>query len=326
MAAVNYVVASLPSSKCVCMHSSWALCNAAPLAPQLLRFDQPVAPVPVGNKAALDVLLSFHPPTWATNYNGSWVGHAALLVTVLSAPAGSRADPAVRASTAVGALSITVLAGGNLTSLDGTSTPCNSSTLLTSGSWGDVVCDGGLYVYSLTALVAAFSPPVNATYVPTAYTLYMSPFRTFSTRSTVTLPVLASSNDTTFAVPLGFPPDSLRFYIPIAALSYVWVAASVPPLSAEVSQDLPRAVLPLIWPLGGLGSCTCGSIAAGAGCGDTPGIPQGLAPAGPVIRTSANLCQTAKSRLYCCSRLSHQCAIRVSLKASRDSCIKCICV
>jgi hypothetical protein len=182
-----------------------------------------------------------------------------------------------------------VLAGGNLTSLDGTSTPCNSSALLTSGSWGDVVCDGGLYVYSQTALVAAFSPPVNATYVPTAYTLYASPLGNFNPRSTMASAVLASSNDTTFAVPLGFPPDSLRFYLPVAALSYVWVAASVPPLPAEVSQDLPRAVQPLIWPLGGPGSCTCGSIAGGAGCGDTPGIPQGLAPAGPVIRTSAKL-------------------------------------
>jgi hypothetical protein len=271
------------------VHSSWALCDVTPCAPQLLRFDQPVAPVPVGSKVALDALLSFNPPTWATSYNGSWVGHAALLVTVLTVPAGSRADPTARASTAVGALSITVLAGGNLTSLDGTSTPCNSSALLTSGSWGDVVCDGGLYVYSHTALVAAFSPPVNATYVPATYMLYVSPSQILSPQRLPIVSVLSSDNDTTISIPASLPSRSLRYFILVSALSHVWVAASVPPLPAEVSQDLPRAVQPLIWPLGGPGSCTCGSIAAGAGCGDTPGIPQGLAPAGPVIRTSAKL-------------------------------------
>jgi hypothetical protein len=137
----------------------------------LLRFNQPVAQVPVGSKAELDALLAWEPATWATNYTGEWLDDLNLLVTVREVVPGANDHAGHRAATAVGALAVSVLASGSLTSRDGTSAPSNASAIVTGGSWGDVVCDGGVVVRSHTSLVVAFMPPVNASYVPTNYTI-----------------------------------------------------------------------------------------------------------------------------------------------------------
>lgn len=47
----------------------------------MLRFDQYVAQVAVGTKAAVDELLLFTPATWATSYSGHWVNEFTLLIT-----------------------------------------------------------------------------------------------------------------------------------------------------------------------------------------------------------------------------------------------------
>ena len=69
---------------------------------------------------------------------------------------------ASRAATAVGALTLTIKPTGGLTSYDGTSSPCNSTVTITSGSWGDAVCDLNVVGYSHTALFVSFRPPVTA--------------------------------------------------------------------------------------------------------------------------------------------------------------------
>ena len=109
---------------------------------QLLRFDQPVAPLNVSSKHALDAFLAFDPPDWAVDYSGSWLSSMALLVTVQAVAESILADSVFRARVGVGSLGISTRPSGNLTSLDGTSTPSNASTVLAHGSWGEVVCDG----------------------------------------------------------------------------------------------------------------------------------------------------------------------------------------
>ncbi len=128
-------------------------------------------------------MLLWTPATWAIGYTGAWLDSFSLLVTVTNVSAAVSADPVSRAAVAVGALQVTVLVAGGLTSLDGTSAPSNDSTVVTGGSWGDVVCGGGVVVASHTALVVAFEPPANASYVPAGYTIEvraegtpMSPF------------------------------------------------------------------------------------------------------------------------------------------------------
>jgi hypothetical protein len=178
----------------------------------LLRFNQPVAQVPVGSKAALDALLYFYPPNWAAEYTGQWLDTTTLFVTGTSVLASSAADPMFRAATAVGTMSITVLPSGGLTSLDGSSPPCDASTLVASGSFGDVVCDAGVHVFSGTTLLAAFQPPVNASYVPDRYMLQVSQDATFpGPEALVSVSVLQSRSDV--MVPGGASPATLRFLL-----------------------------------------------------------------------------------------------------------------
>jgi hypothetical protein len=256
---------------------------------QLLRFDRPVAQVNVTSKPAVDAVLAFSPQDWAVDYTGMWLSPIALLVTVLAVPAGARSSPVARSSTAVGVLRVAVLPSGGVVSADGTSVPSDASTLVTSGSWGDVVCDGGLIVYSHKAVVVAFLPPVNTTHVPAHYTLSASssptfPVGPFTRILTVAAAQSASSSD--IALPTGLPATSLRFVVPHLTPGeaiYVRVAASVPPLPVDIASVLPRAVAPLAWPLGGLGGCSCAAVTAGAGCGDAPGEDQAVVPSRPVI-------------------------------------------
>ncbi len=243
--------------------------------------------MPVESKADLDVLLTFNPVDWATDYNGTWLTNMALLVTVLAVPAVSRSDPAFRGSTGVGTLRITVQAQGGLLASGGISLPSTATTLLTHGSWGDVVCDGGLYVFSSNAVVVAFSAPVNASYVPSSYTLSISRTSAFASRSTYAAVVAANKTEATFVLPARFTPSSLRFYLeyPQDANLYVRASASPPFLPTLVTQDLPQAVPLVPWPIGGTGGCGCESVRSGAGCGDSPGLSEGLAPKGPIIGT-----------------------------------------
>jgi hypothetical protein len=258
--------------------------------PQLLRFDQPVAQVPVASKAALDVLLAFDPPGWATNYSGSWLTSMALLVTVLSVPDSNRSDPVFRRRVDVGSLAVAVRPEGNLTSMDGTSTPSSASTVLAHGSWGDVVCDGALYVYSHTALVAAFTPPVSSAAAPSAYSLMVFPGTASAFNTSSALSVMAVGAAQGSPALLASPPwvsgTALRFLLPALQADVpvsVRVAASVPALPSFVSRDLPRAVAPVAWPLGGEGGCSCSSSVSGTGCGSTPGAGQSLSPTRPAI-------------------------------------------
>ncbi len=66
-------------------------------------------------------MLLWTPSTWATDYHGEWLDSLSLLITIASVNTAAQRDPAFRASTGVGALQVSVLPSGNLTSLDGTS-------------------------------------------------------------------------------------------------------------------------------------------------------------------------------------------------------------
>lgn len=242
-------------------------------------------PVPIGSKAQVDALLAFDPPAWATDYNGTWLTTSSLLVTALGVSGSVRSDPVLRKAVAVGSMRVSVRPGANLTSLDRSSPPSNASCVVADGSWGDVVCDGGLYVYSRSAVVAAFSAPVNATYVPSGYTLTVSTSPTFPAWSTWTMGVSATQSELAVVLPKRFAPLSLRYRISFApgAQLFVRVAASVPALPAQVARDLPQVVQPVSWPVDG---CLCASVQSGSGCGDVAGVPEGLMPGDPVIGTS----------------------------------------
>jgi hypothetical protein len=247
----------------------------------LLRFNQPVAQVPVDTKSALDAVsgcctctstcdaglypceiltthgvcctcsppqvLAWSPSTWASSYSGQWVDTLTLMVTLDEVPAMARTDPSVRSAVAVGALRVTVLPSGNLTSLDGTSAASNATALVTAGSWGDVVCDGGVLVYSHTALVVAFEPPANASYVPTSYTIQVASDARFSANdsSTRTLVVAPTSSAAGMvALPPPFSATALRYIVPgldTGKPYHVRVSVSPPvlPVDLALSRSVP---------------------------------------------------------------------------------------
>ena len=125
-----------------------------------------VFPFRVSTRGDLDRLLTFSPADWAQDYTGQWMNYFSLLITVR----GLERSSATNATTSsIGVLRISVRPEGNLSSLDGTSLPCNDSSYLTSGSWGDVVIDAGVAPYSDSALLIWFRPP--ALYVPDYYVL-----------------------------------------------------------------------------------------------------------------------------------------------------------
>ena len=128
----------------------------------------------VSSRQDLDRLLEFTPGDWAQDYTGVWMNYFSLLITVRDVV---RSD----ATTSVGVLLISVRPEGSLTSLDGTSLPCNDSSYLTSGSWGDVVIDAGVAPYSESALLIWFRPP--ALYVPDDYVIQVSGRATSSSES-----------------------------------------------------------------------------------------------------------------------------------------------
>ncbi len=257
-----------------------------------LRFNQPVAPVPVASKAHLDGLLAFQPQDWADNYTGTWLDPTTLLVTAVSVAGGNMALPLFRAATRVGGLRVTVLPSGNLTSFDGTSQPSNASTLVSSGSWGDVVCDAALVVYSHKTLVAAFQPPPNASYSPGAYTVEVLAW------PALTAPPGAQPRTVTpatSAVEVALPPtpgtprgaSALRYLLPglSAGEQYIArVAVGPPDLPAELASVLPAPV-PLVYSLvGRSGGCSCTDLSFGGGCSASTRAPvEPVSPALPSI-------------------------------------------
>ncbi len=266
----------------------------------------------------MDRLLVFQPAGWADNYTGTWLSPLLLLVTVASVPTPARVDPDLPYAAAVGSLRVSVRPSGGLTSEDGSSPPSNASTVVTSGSWGDVVCDGGLHVYSHNAVVVAFLPPAGAPYTPINYTLTVSTSPTFpSGPATRSVSVLASdsASGSDIVLPTEAPESSLRYVVSSLTPGepvYVRVAAAVPPLPVEVTQVLPREVAPVAWPIGSSGGCSCAVVVTGLDCGDAPGIGQSMTPSRPVIGAVScgfmRTCGSASKRytkLYLCVSLSH---------------------
>ncbi len=260
---------------------------------QLLRFDQPVARVDVGSKSALDAVLLFDPVDWATDYTGVWLSSILLLVTVTAVPTPAHVDPVRQAAVAVGSLRATVRPSGGITSEDGTSMPSNASTVVTTGSWGDVVCDGGLFVYSHTAVVAAFLPPVAALHPPANYTLTLSSHAGLPAGSptrTIVVSPAQSAADSDIVLPSALPAASLRFVVPSLPPGEpvsVQVTASMSPLPVDVTRVLPRPVAPLAWPLGSRGGCSCAGMTAGSVCSTSASEGQIVTPSRPAIGMSS---------------------------------------
>ncbi len=259
----------------------------------LIRFNQAVFPVPAHNTAAVDALLEFTPPQWATGYMGTWMSSTALLITVTDVPSATQTDPPVpsRTATDVGSLRVTVRPLGGLTSLDRTAAPSNASSLVTDGSWGDVVCDGSLHVYSHTSVVVVFLPPVGPRgFTPVNFTVVVSKSSSFARNTTnLTLSVATNQSVSFLELPPGLPAASLGYVVsglepgvPV----YAQVAASVPVLPLEVARVLPFAVTPVLWAIGGSEGCQCAALKTTTGCNSSGGLPLALAPALPSISMS----------------------------------------
>ncbi len=173
---------------------------------------------------------------------------------------------------------------GNLTSFDGTSVASNASTVVTNGTWGDPVCDGGVLVYSHTALAVTFFPPKNASYKPAGYNVQVSQSPTFPLGATTSLSLKESN-----AAAL-LPDGSLGFVVPgltTGVAYHVRVAPDAPP---GPSEGLPVAVPPAFTTLGaiveGVGSsCLCSAVASGPGCGAPAATPSPVAPLPPTVGT-----------------------------------------
>jgi hypothetical protein len=183
----------------------------------LLRFNQPVAQVPVGSKDAIDALLRFNPPFWAANYSGAWLDFTALLITVAAVHPEVVSNASLRAEAGVGSLRVTVLSSGGLTPFDGTAAASNASAVVGYGSWGDVVCDGALLVFSGASLTVAFSPPAMAATAPANYTITVSSDPTYPPSNTVTLVVAPGQSRGDVVLPTGLfstPSSVYRYVVP----------------------------------------------------------------------------------------------------------------
>ena len=138
----------------------------------LLQFNQPVAHVPLGSKAAVDALLEFSYPGWAANYVGQWISDSVMTlnVTAVSPPSTSSALLAYASAVSPGALTVTVLASGGLTSRDGTGAACNDSDVVV-GDWGSGVADLAVNVLSHQALQVSFNPLLSAVALPRTFSV-----------------------------------------------------------------------------------------------------------------------------------------------------------
>jgi hypothetical protein len=261
-----------------------------------LRFNQPVAQVPVGTKEELDALLLFEPVTWASDYIGTWLDYMTLLVGITSVDPRESSAPTFHAAVAVRTMRVTVLSTGNLTSFDGTSEASNASSVVTSGSWGDPVCDAALHVYSHTALVVSFVPSPVASYTPDSYSVQVLSSDGAEPLLVRSMVVLAAGSNGSVELPAASsPPSSLRFVVSglTSGVSYLArVAPMVPSLPTSLHNVLPRLV-PLAYVDvghrdGGSHSpgCPCVTLASGAmddSCSAGQGNVTAIAPQPPVI-------------------------------------------
>jgi hypothetical protein len=174
-----------------------------------------------------------------------------------------------------------------LTSFDGTSTPSNASATLSVGSWGDPVCDGALFVYSATALLAVFTPSVTGSYAPSHYTLQVRRMAGNSSTSAdvvSTTTVLPTQSVAGLTLPASFPSEAQRHImagLEVGVRHGVWVAPAPPALPVDLMGVLPSALAPVLAPLG---ACACASLRSGAGCGGAgAGTPVTETPVLPSI-------------------------------------------
>lgn len=266
----------------------------------LLRFNQPVRKVPVGTVDDIARLLVFDPPNWAVDARGAWVDSNVLAVTVVAVGTGAGA-PEFRWATRVGALRVSVQPSGNLTSLDGTSDPCNATVVVGHGSWGDPVCDVGLFVFSHTALVVAFSAPVNSSYTPTSYTIRVVPWApagsspgaggSGNSSDAVVLTVTPSQSVVGMVLPGSTPHAYLRFVIRNLVLGVPYVAfvtPASPELPVDVMMVVPAPVVPSETVSGE--GCSCAAVAAGGGCGAMGTFAQAVSVAPQLPEIGAKLC------------------------------------
>jgi hypothetical protein len=106
----------------------------------LLRFTTPVRGLPLGTTAAVDAVFAFSTPLGRA-YSGAWVsigpyaGAGATITVTRALPAGAAG---AGAGAVVGVLVVSVRPSAGLTSLDGSTPPCNDSVVVAAGSWGDV--------------------------------------------------------------------------------------------------------------------------------------------------------------------------------------------
>jgi hypothetical protein len=222
-----------------------------------------------------------------------WLDSLSLLVTAAAVQPSADAS---RAAVAVGTLTVAVLAAGNLTSLDGTSAASNATAVVSGGSWGDAVCGGGVVVYSHSALVVAFEPPANASFVPSSYSIQLSTSSEFppgaSTRSVVVTP----SGTTAPALALPPPLSATSLHYVVAGLAtgtpyYTRVGVTPPALPTEVTSVLPQAVPVVFSPLGEPGEgCSCASSLVGPTCPTlSSGGAAAVTPHRPVIGECCSL-------------------------------------
>jgi hypothetical protein len=169
--------------------------------------------------------------------------------------------------------------------------------VLSAGSWGDPVCDAGLFVFSHTALVVAFMPPVLANYTPSSYTVMVR-----ATNSSTQLPLAPSDGAEAVAetvtvspgqsmVELGLPApmsgSALRYVLPslVEGQSYtVHVGSNPPTLPIELAAVLPRPVPVVLMPVQPTGGCRCAAMSSELGCGHlVEAVPVAVTPQRPVI-------------------------------------------
>ncbi len=241
----------------------------------VMRFNQWVHPVAVSSKAEVDMLLVFHPPDWADDYMGEWIDRSTLLVTV-TALSERRVMSRFRNDTAVGVLHVRVLKAGNLTSRDRTSTASDASGIVASGSWGSVVCDSSVDVYSFRTLVVSFQPP--ALYVPASYTIQVSSDMSFRDDSDVVVvtqavtPVDTSTAITATGVAASSAATSGRLWFLVQNLDegvpvFVRVAVQPPSRVASLSEGVVQPELVFAAVSGSRpDNCLCSTVAAGLSC------------------------------------------------------------
>ena len=130
----------------------------------LLRFDQAVTQLSLPSTAAVLALLAFSPRLPVPEGGGgvacagSWVDASTLTVTFnWTIPASSRPGWVVWN---VGALTVSIMPSGNLTSANGESAASNSSAIVGQGSWGDAPV-ATVVAKSSTALVMELAAPLT---------------------------------------------------------------------------------------------------------------------------------------------------------------------